>query len=59
MTLFVEAKKWLLNERKQQQQQQQQEDDKMKKSSSKNNTVKAPEKDRNHTSNMPNQYAKV
>jgi hypothetical protein len=57
MTLFVEAKKWLLNERKQQQQQQ--EDDKMKKSSSKKNTVKVPEKDRNHTSNMPNQYAKV
>jgi hypothetical protein len=55
MTLSVEAKKWLLNVRKQ----QQQEDDKMKKSSSKNNTVKVPEKDRNHTSNMPNQYAKV
>jgi hypothetical protein len=31
----------------------------MKKSSSKKDTVKVPEKDRNHSSNMPNQYAKV
>jgi hypothetical protein len=29
------------------------------KSSSKKDTVKVPEKDRNHSSNMPNQYAKV
>jgi hypothetical protein len=55
MTLSVEAKKWLLNERKR----QQQEDDKKKMSSSKKDTVKVPEKDRNHSSNMPNKYAKV
>jgi len=55
MTLSVEAKKWLLNERKR----QQQEDDKVKKSSSKKDTVKVPEKDRTNSSNMPNQYAKV
>jgi hypothetical protein len=51
MTLSVDAKKWLLNERKQ----QQQEGDKKKMSSSKKDTVKDPEKDRNHPSNMPNQ----
>jgi hypothetical protein len=51
----MEAKKWLLNERKR----QQQEDDKMKKSSGKKDTIKVPEKDRTNSSTMPNQYAKV
>jgi hypothetical protein len=55
MALSMEAKKWLLNERKH----QQQEDDKMKMSSSKKDTIKIPEKDRANPSNMPNQYAKV
>jgi hypothetical protein len=50
MTLSVEAKTWLLNERKR----QQQDDDKMKKSSSKKDTIKVPEKDRTNSSNMPN-----
>jgi hypothetical protein len=57
MTLSMEAKKWMLYERKR----QQQEDDKMKKPSSKKDTIKVPEKDRTNSnnSNMPNQYAKV
>jgi hypothetical protein len=55
MTLSMEAKKWLLTERKR----QQQEDDKMKKSSSKKDTVKFAEKDSTNSSNMPSQYAKV
>jgi hypothetical protein len=54
MTLSMEAKKWLLNERK-----RQQIDDKIEKSSSKKDTIKVPEKDRTNSSNMPNQYAKV
>ena len=55
MTLSVDAKKWLLNERKR----QQQEDDKLKKSSSGKDTIKESEKERNSSSNMPSQYAKV
>jgi hypothetical protein len=55
MALSMEAKKWLLNERKR----QQQEDDKMKKSSSKKDTIKVPKKGRTKSSTMPNQYAKV
>jgi hypothetical protein len=50
MTLSMEAKKWLLNERKR----KQQENNKMKKSSRKKDTIKDPEKDTN-SSNMPNQ----
>jgi hypothetical protein len=50
MTLSMEAKKWLLNERKR----KQQETNKMKKSSRKKDTIKDPEKDTN-SSNMPNQ----
>ena len=55
MTLSVDAKKWLLNERKR----QQQEDDKLKKSSSGKDTIKVSEKERNNSSNMPSQYARV
>jgi hypothetical protein len=55
MTLSMEAKKWLLNERKR----QQQEDDKMKKSSSKKDTIKVPKKDRTNSPNMPSQYVRV
>jgi hypothetical protein len=55
MSLSLEAKKWLLNERKC----QQQEDEKVKKSlNQRNNTVVAAEKDSNNLS-MPNQYARV
>jgi hypothetical protein len=55
MTLPLEAKKWLLNERKR----QQQEDEKIKKSLvlSKSTSV-SNDKDTNN-SNMPNQYARV
>jgi hypothetical protein len=55
MTLPLEAKKWLLNERKR----QQQEDDKMKKSLALNkSTAVSNDKDINN-SNKPNQYARV
>jgi hypothetical protein len=55
MTLPLEAKKWLLNERKR----QQQEDDKMKKSLAlSKSTASTNDKDTNN-SNMPNQYARV
>jgi hypothetical protein len=55
MTLPLEAKKWLLNERKL----QQQEDDKVKKSLAlSKSTVVSNDKD-NNNSNMPNQYARV
>jgi hypothetical protein len=55
MTLPLEAKKWLLNERKR----QQQEDDKMKKSLALNkSTAVSNDKDTNN-SNLPNQYARV
>jgi hypothetical protein len=55
MTLPLEAKKWLLNERKR----QQQDDDKMKKSVflSKSTAVSYDKKTNN--SIMPNQYARV
>jgi hypothetical protein len=55
MTLHLEAKKWLLNERKC----QQQKGDKMKKSLalSKSTAVSCDRETNN--SNMPNQYAKV
>ena len=55
MTLPLEAKKWLLNERKR----QQQEDDKVKKHLALNNkgATKMPDKD-NSNPNMPNQYAR-
>ena len=60
MTLPLEAKKWLLNERKR----QQKEEDKLKKSSnlsSKDPTKSSGKDDRNisSNSNMPNQYATV
>ena len=62
MTLPLEAKKWLLNERKR----QQQEDDKMKKSSNPiskdNDKFKSSGQNGSNSSsntNMPNQYAKV
>jgi hypothetical protein len=55
MSLSLEAKKWLLNERKR----QQQEDEKVKKTldQSKNTVVAAGKDNNNHT--MPNQYAAV
>ena len=55
MTLSVDAKKWLLHERKL----QQQEDDKLKKSSNGKDTITASEKERNSSSNMPSQYSRV
>lgn len=56
MTLPLEAKKWLLNERKR----QQIEDEKAKKSATigDRNSVKSSDKDPKDV-NMPNQYAKV
>jgi hypothetical protein len=55
MTLPLEAKKWLMNERKR----QQQEDEKMKKSIDlSNSTAVSNDKDTNNL-NMPNQYARV
>jgi hypothetical protein len=55
MTLPLEAKKWLLNERKP----QQQEDDKLKRSLAlSKSTAVSNDKDTNN-SNMPNQYARV
>jgi hypothetical protein len=57
MTLSLEAKKWLLNERKR----QQQEEDKSKKSSdtNDNDAFKMSESNNNTSSKLPNQYAKV
>jgi hypothetical protein len=57
MTLPLEAKKWLLNERKR----QQQEEDKSKKSSDTNgnDAFKMSERNKNNSSKLPNQYAKV
>ena len=57
MTLSLEAKKWLLNERKR----QQQEEDKSKKSSDTNgnDAFKMSERNKNTSSKLPNQYAKV
>jgi hypothetical protein len=57
MTLSSEAKKWLLNERKH----QQQEEDKSKKSSDTNgnDALKLSERNKNTSSKLPNQNAKV
>jgi hypothetical protein len=55
MTLPLEAKKWLLNERKR----QQQEDDKMKKSLALSKSAALPNDKETNNSNVPNQYAKV
>jgi hypothetical protein len=57
MTLSLEAKKWLLNERKR----QQQGEDKSKKSSDTNgnDAFKMSERNKNDSSKLPNQYAKV
>jgi hypothetical protein len=57
MTLSSEAKKWLLNERTP----QQQEEDKSKKSSDikRNDALKLSKRNKNTSSNIPNQFAKV
>jgi hypothetical protein len=55
MTLPLEAKKWLLNERKR----QQQEDDKMKKSLALSKSTAIPNDKDTNNSNLPNQYARV
>jgi hypothetical protein len=55
MTLHLEAKKWLLNERKR----QQQKDDKMKTSLALSKSTTIPNDKDNNNSNMPNQYARV
>jgi hypothetical protein len=55
ITLSLEAKKWLLNERKR----QQQEDDKMKKSLALSKSTALPNDKDTNNSNIPNQYARV
>jgi hypothetical protein len=55
MTIPLEAKKWLLNERKL----QQQEDEKMKKSLALSKSTAVPNDKDTNDSNMPNQYARV
>jgi hypothetical protein len=55
MTLPLEAKKWLLNERKR----QQQADNKMKKSLALNKSTAVPNNKDTNNSKMPNQYARV
>jgi hypothetical protein len=55
MTLPLEAKKCLLNERKR----QQQKDDKMKKSLALTKSTAVPNDKETNDSNMPNQYARV
>jgi hypothetical protein len=55
MTPPLEAKKWLLNERKR----QQQEDDKMKKSLALSKSTAIPNDKDTNNSNLPNQYARV
>jgi hypothetical protein len=55
MSLPLEAKKWLLNERKR----QQQEDNKMKKSLALSKSTAIPNDKEINNSNMPNQYARV
>jgi hypothetical protein len=55
MTLPLEAKKWLLNERKH----HQQEVDEMKKSLSLSKSTAVPNEKETNNSNMPNQYARV
>jgi hypothetical protein len=53
--LPLEAKKWLLNERKR----QQQENDKMKKSLVLSKSTVVPNDKDTNNSNLPNQYARV
>jgi hypothetical protein len=55
MTLSLEAKKWILNERKF----QQQEDDKIKKSQALSISISASNEKETSNTNMPNQYARV
>jgi hypothetical protein len=55
MTLPLEAKKWLLNERKR----QQQEDDKMKRSLALSKSIAVSNDKDTNNSNFPNQYARV
>jgi hypothetical protein len=55
MTLPLEAKKWLLNERKC----QQQKGDKMKKSLALTKSTAVPNDKETNNSNLPNQYARV
>jgi hypothetical protein len=55
MTLTLEAKKWLLNERKR----QQQEDDIMKKSLALIKSTAIPNDKGSNNSDLPNQYARV
>jgi hypothetical protein len=55
MTLPLEAKKWLLNERKC----QQQEDDKMQKSLALSKSTAVPNDKDTNNYNLPNQYARV
>jgi hypothetical protein len=55
MTLLLEAKKCLLNERKP----QQQEDEKMKKSLVLSKSTAVPNDKDTNNSNLPNQYARV
>jgi hypothetical protein len=58
MTLPLEAKKWLLNERKRQKQEQQ-EGDKMKKSFALSKSTGIPNDKDTNNSNLTNQYARV
>jgi hypothetical protein len=55
MTLPLETKKWLFNERKS----QQQEDDKMKKSVALSKSTAVSNDKEANNSNMPNQYARL
>jgi hypothetical protein len=55
MTLPLESKEWLLNERKR----QQQEDDKMKNSLVLSKSTAIPNDKETNNSNLPNQYARV
>jgi hypothetical protein len=55
MTLILEAKKWILNERKR----QQQDHDKMKKSLPLSKSAAVPNDKQTNNANMPNQYARV
>jgi hypothetical protein len=55
MTLPLEAKEWLLNERTR----QQQEDDKMKNSLALSKSTAVPNDKETSNSNLPNQYARV
>jgi hypothetical protein len=55
MTLPLEAKRWLLNERKL----QQQGDDKTKKSLALSKSTAVPNEKDTNNSNLPNQYARV